>query len=190
MHFNTYLRVICSFFAACNGDTWSSELGVLSGSAPVMVTNPCKSAPAGTNGAISTMGTLASCAAGALVGCAWLAATVCMAALGPATSAAADSPWTLLAQQAWLLPAAATAGTVGSLLDSFLGATLQQSVLRLSNSVIVSSERARQLVAASKEPADGFKVIAGVDVLSNEGVNVVASSLTALLGVGALLVTA
>mgnify|MGYP005992938475 CR=1 FL=1 len=157
---------------------------MLSAAPPVMVTNPCKTAPPGTNGAISLLGTAASLVAGAVVGAAWLVTTAAMGVWGGQGSLTA---WGLVQQQAWLLPAAGIAGVSGSLLDSFLGATLQKSVLRSSNGVIVSAARAQALVASGEENEDGFKTVAGVDVLSNEGVNFVASTATALLGAALLL---
>lgn len=156
------------FFSACNGDTWSSELGILSKQPPVMVTNPCKRAPPGTNGAVSTTGTLAAAAGGAVVGLSWLLAT-CLLAGG------LHSVWT----EAWVLPLATSCGVVGSLLDSLAGATLQASVLQKVTSRIVSATRARALGWA--ENPDAFKLVAGVDVLSNEGVNFVTTAATAVL---------
>ncbi len=160
---------------------------MLSKSAPVMVTNPCRAAPAGTNGAISAVGTAASFVAGALVGVAWLVATICMAITAQmAQQQGAPDIVELLAQQVWLIPAAAVAGTVGSLLDSLLGATLQKSVLRVRTGVVVSAERALALQASGDENADDFKTLSGWDMLSNEGVNVVAASVTAVAGAGLL----
>ena len=133
-----------------------------------MVTNPCKRAPPGTNGAVSTTGTLAAAAGGAVVGLSWLLAT-CLLAGG------LHSVWT----EAWVLPLATSCGVVGSLLDSLAGATLQASVLQKATSRIVSATRARALGWA--ENPDAFKLVAGVDVLSNEGVNFVTTAATAVL---------
>ena len=61
----------------CAGDTWASELGTvisLSGekrSDPVLVTNPCRKVPKGTNGGVSLVGLIASFSGGLAVGVAF-----------------------------------------------------------------------------------------------------------------------
>ncbi|KAG8936771.1 hypothetical protein FRC02_011350 [Tulasnella sp. 418] len=54
-------------FACCCGDTLASELGILSKSPPVLITN-FKRVPPGTNGGLSAMGTAASVLGGTIVG--------------------------------------------------------------------------------------------------------------------------
>lgn len=91
--------------AAVNADTWATELGVLSRSLPHLITTG-KPAEPGTSGAVSWMGIAASLAGAAFVG----------------VFAAIFSPHGVSLP---LLLVAALSGVSGSLLDSFLGATLQ-----------------------------------------------------------------
>ena len=92
--------------AAANADTWATELGVLSPRPPRLLTN-WRVVEQGSSGAISLVGTLA-----ALGG-----------SLGIALIAAAFWP---TAQVQWLwVGGISLAGLLGSLVDSYLGATLQ-----------------------------------------------------------------
>jgi len=91
--------------AAVNADTWATELGVLSPTAPRLVTNG-QVVERGTSGGISLLGGLAALAGGLLVGC---------------VAALVSPGW-----NGWVLIGAATlGGLAGSFFDSLLGATLQ-----------------------------------------------------------------
>lgn len=100
-----WLGALLGALAAANADTWATELGVLSRSAPRLITTFRPSEP-GTSGAISAAGTLAALGGGAFVGL--------VAAL------AAPDLWPFL-------PRLALAGLAGALADSLLGATVQAS---------------------------------------------------------------
>jgi len=102
----------CGAMAAVNADTWATELGVLSKKNPInLVTG--HSVERGASGGISSLGTLAAFMASLFI--AILAILFWPAAL-PALSA----------PDVWLLMVAITAaGVLGSLVDSFLGATIQ-----------------------------------------------------------------
>jgi uncharacterized membrane protein len=54
-------------FGCCLGDTLASELGILSGSKPILITT-LKTVPPGTNGGMSLLGTGASIAGGGFIG--------------------------------------------------------------------------------------------------------------------------
>lgn len=71
------MNVICRHYGCCNGDTWASELGVLSSTSPILITSGKKvirsafltdQVPPGTNGGVSMMGTIASFLGGAFIG--------------------------------------------------------------------------------------------------------------------------
>jgi uncharacterized protein (TIGR00297 family) len=84
--------------ATANGDTWATELGVLSQREPLSLIR-LRRVPRGTSGAVSPLGMAATLLGAALMGLPFL------------------SPRMLLM--------AAAAGTAGSLADSLLGATVQ-----------------------------------------------------------------
>lgn len=54
-------------FACCNGDTWASEIGILSKNQPILITS-LKKVPRGTNGGISILGLFASIMGGCFLG--------------------------------------------------------------------------------------------------------------------------
>jgi uncharacterized protein (TIGR00297 family) len=95
--------------AAANADTWATELGVLSGTAPRLITTG-RRVPFGTSGAISMTGNLAS-----LAGALFIAG---LSAL-PWTGIPHPLEWQMVVLLVTL------AGLTGSFIDSMLGATLQ-----------------------------------------------------------------
>jgi uncharacterized protein (TIGR00297 family) len=95
--------------AAANADTWATELGVLSRIKPRLITNG-REVPAGTSGAISPAGFLSATAGAGLI--------ALLTAL----------PWVSLPHPLAPLPVillVTSAGLIGSLVDSWLGASLQ-----------------------------------------------------------------
>ena len=90
-------------FATVNADTWATEIGGLSRSAPRLLSN-WKRAPAGASGAVTLLG-LAAAAAGSLV-----------------VTAAGWLVWRLSPAE---FVAVAWAGFLGSFVDSLLGASVQ-----------------------------------------------------------------
>ncbi|MCZ2128370.1 MAG: DUF92 domain-containing protein [Anaerolineales bacterium] len=89
--------------AAVNADTWATELGVLSRALPRLMINPLKEVEKGTSGGISLTGLLAASGGSALIA---------------ALAASLTSSWSLF-------PIIFLSGLLGSLFDSFLGATVQ-----------------------------------------------------------------
>merc|ERR1712118_495025 len=106
-------RLHCAFlahYACCAGDTWASELGVLSRGPPRHVLT-LQQVPPGTNGGISLIGTLASAAGGGFMGLGYL---VCGCFTAEST-ADTERP-----SQSGLIIFGALSGFLGSLIDSVL----------------------------------------------------------------------
>ncbi|CAN7996656.1 unnamed protein product, partial [Ixodes hexagonus] len=114
----------------------------------------------GTNGGVSLAGTVFSGLGGAFLGLAYYVALV----LCIGSTTLRTSP-----QQGYLIIVGALAGFLGSLIDSFLGATLQYSGLDASSGRIV------------EEPGPGVKHISGVNLLDNHSVNLISNLVTALV---------
>ena len=150
------------YYGACAGDTWASEVGVLSKGEPILITTLRRCAR-GTNGGVSLLGTLASAGGGLACG-----ATALAYALGSA------APATLSPAGAWLLlPLGVAAGVVGSLIDSLLGATIEYSGWDPAKKKVVS------------KPGPGVQHISGLHWLSGNMVNFASACATAALGAGA-----
>lgn len=97
-----WLAAVVGALAAANADTWATELGVLSGQPPRLITSGERVEP-GTSGAVSLAGTLAAGAGATLIG--------------------AAAFW--LEREPGLLVLGIVGGLGGALVDSLLGATLQ-----------------------------------------------------------------
>ena len=59
---------IISHYCTCCGDTFASEIGILSNSKPFLITRPWRLVPPGTNGGITIWGTLWSGIGGFMIG--------------------------------------------------------------------------------------------------------------------------
>ncbi len=102
----------CASLAAANADTWATELGVLSRSAPRLITTG-KPVERGDSGGISPLGLLAALGGSLLI-------AVLAVVLWPLGNAPLGMVNSLAA-----IGLIALAGLAGSLVDSLLGATLQ-----------------------------------------------------------------
>lgn len=106
-----WLVASASAIAGAASDTWATEIGRYSQSAPRIITSG-RIAPPGTSGAISTTGTIGSLAGSLL--------TALVAASGTFVG------WTVPGVSTWTLVGIVTlAGLAGSIIDSVLGATVQ-----------------------------------------------------------------
>jgi uncharacterized protein (TIGR00297 family) len=150
---------ILAHHAACLADTLASELGMLARQTPVMITQPWRSVPPGTNGGITAVGTAWSGVGGFLMGLTQI--------LMDAISGCAP-----LNVRATLVFATAC-GMIGSKLDSILGATLQATFYDADT---------KRIYHASMKIPDTAQLVSGVPLLNNEQVNLVSVALTTALG--------
>lgn len=144
--------------AAVNADTWATELGVLSKKPPRMITNG-RIVDAGTSGGVSLTGTLASIAGAFLIG----------------TVAAI-----FIRNDNWLsiLFFTTIGGVAGSVVDSFLGATIQ--AIYYCRGCSKETERHPLHTCGSKT-----SLFRGWRILNNDWVNFICSvvgSIVAYLG--------
>jgi uncharacterized protein (TIGR00297 family) len=162
-----------AFFACCAGDTWASELGVLSKSKPRLIIKPWKQVPPGTNGGISLVGLAASAAGGTLMGLIHgLLVPGGIASVLPfnlPSLLCAISSAAFIREVLILSLVGFVGGFGGSLLDSLLGATIQATYYDNEEEKIV------------KRPGPNVTKVGGWGFLSNEMVNVVSTALSALI---------
>lgn len=167
-HDESKLKIILNYayfyyFAACNADTWSSEIGFLSKRDPFLITN-FKTVPRGTNGGISKLGILVSIAGGALIG---LVAGLCYQeeilfdkTINISTFINKIFVFSLV-------------GFSGSLLDSFLGAIFQETIYLKNTNQIISRED------MNKYQQTEYAVI-GNNCISNNMVNFISASVISI----------
>jgi len=149
---------IIGHYSCCNGDTWSSEIGILSDAQPRLITT-FKPVRRGTNGGVTIAGLLAAAAAGSVIGLTFVV-------VGFFTTKCAHD---VALKQLLVIPLSALAGLCGSLIDSLLGATLQFSGFCTVRNKVVG------------KPGPTVKKISGVTILDNNGVNLVSILLTTVL---------
>jgi len=160
---------VLAHHATSLGDTWASELGMLISSSssvdsknktpvswPILVTQPWRRVPPGTNGGITLLGTVYTMLGGLVMGLTTVVLDVISGISTPNVLAT--------------LVYGAVCGGIGSLVDSLLGATVQVTYCDTTSQQIVHSLTPRA------------KHICGRDILTNEQVNFVSVALTTVLG--------
>lgn len=153
-------------YAAVAADTFSSELGILAASSPRLITAPWRKVPRGTNGGVT--------AEGLLWGAAGSAAVTGVAAVMLFVS----PPRVAMGNRAGA--AVVVLGTLGSVVDSLLGAVLQATVTDRKSGRVVEGPGGTRV----KVGEGGSRVRSGRDLLTNNGVNLVMAVVTSVLGVG------
>ncbi|KAI8436666.1 hypothetical protein MSG28_010154 [Choristoneura fumiferana] len=150
---------VLGVFACCNGDTWASELGtVMAKSDPFLITS-FKKVPNGTNGGVTLIGTFFSMVGGTVIGLSQYLATFYFSD---------KASWDNAPPQWPLILFGAFAGFFGSLIDSFMGATLQYSGLDKDGKIVSHSSKS-------------VKHISGRNVLDNHSVNLITTVIMGLL---------
>lgn len=140
---------IIANYAAVAADTFSSELGILSKSQPRLITSlTLRKVPRGTNGGVTLLGLAAGCLGSMIIVAASMVfLPTCTTETVPTLGG--GSPWTL-AQRRLFMGGMVVWGTLGSVLDSFLGGIFQRSVRDVRSGRIVEGEGGnRVLVSAS-----------------------------------------
>lgn len=177
---------VMSAFACCNGDTWASEIGsVIGTSNPILITTR-KRVPRGTNGGVTPVGLLVryilimminiwnfeceiltgknvspffSFFGGIAIGLSYYLVVIYVV----------DRNILIASTKQWpIILFGGIAGLVGSIIDSFLGATVQYSGLDSNGQVV-------------EHPGANVKHISGYRLLDNHSVNLISSILTALI---------
>ncbi|KAI9302850.1 integral membrane protein DUF92-domain-containing protein [Cunninghamella echinulata] len=147
------LWIYIGHYSCCAGDTWASELGILNKSDPFLITTGKRVQP-GVNGAVSPLGLAASLGGGITIGIV--------------------SALSLLVDQrcsgfAWdLVVLGSLAGLGGSLVDSLLGATVQETLY----------SKDKHMVVSSKDNNKDTVVVSGWNILDNHQVNLLSSFIT------------
>jgi uncharacterized protein (TIGR00297 family) len=147
--------------AAVNADTWATELGVLSVSAPRLITTG-ERVEVGASGGVTWLGTGASLAGALLIGL-----------VSGLWGFAQDRGW---AGAGALMLSATAGGLVGSLVDSLLGATVQ--AIYWCEACEKETERAVHRCGTETRMLRGYRW------LGNDLVNFIASAVGALVAAG------
>jgi len=164
----TLASAYIGYYACCGGDTWASELGVLSKSKPRLITDPRRQVTPGTNGGVTALGWAASAGGGAVVGSAFFIGRALLESMGGASAiSSASVSASPMIDFLFITAFGATCGIFGSLVDSVLGATIQYSGYCSKRERVVS------------KPGPTVTRISGLEFLSNSAVNLVSGIITA-----------
>merc|ERR1712183_203326 len=142
------LVFVASYAFAC-GDTWASECGILSARVPRLITS-LEQVPPGTNGGVTPVGLIASALGGGTVGYifALVAGEPILESMGLGV----------------------IGGFAGSMVDSLLGATVQETRFDVKKRMVCEATAGRTSTV----------VVAGHNYLDNHQVNFLSSVITGL----------
>ncbi len=158
--------------AAANADTWATEIGRLSRSAPRMITTGRRAEP-GVSGAITPLGTTASLGGALVIG---LAHAMLFGAGKPSPpaplSAAGEGPGVRVRMGSALARglSVTVAGFAGALADSVLGATVQAVYVCRA-----CGQRTEDRTHAHGDAQPNLARVRGLPLMTNDAVNLCAS---------------
>lgn len=152
----TLIAAVFAAFAACNADTWASEIGVLSGKKPVSILT-FKPMDKGISGGVSLLGTIGSLGGALLLAVFYIGARIGHVELK-----------IIVANSMWIL----CLGFFGALIDSVLG-TLLQPLYRNPHTGVLTEKKRTGVINHVK--------VKGFEFFSNDMVNFISSSLAAFL---------
>jgi uncharacterized membrane protein len=170
---------IVANYAVVAADTFSSELGILSKSRPRLITSlNLRKVPPGTNGGVTMWGL----AAGLLGSLIIVTTSMALIPFCPTTSSIAGmaSGWSFKDRQRFAF-AMTLWGALGSVLDSFLGGWLQQSVVDTRTGRIIEGDGGKKVLVSKAGPNTmHYKNCAEIKkkLLNGEGKNSVPKRMT------------
>eukprot|EP00537_Pseudo-nitzschia_pungens_P008787 CAMPEP_0172363960 /NCGR_PEP_ID=MMETSP1060-20121228/7196_1 /TAXON_ID=37318 /ORGANISM="Pseudo-nitzschia pungens, Strain cf. cingulata" /LENGTH=320 /DNA_ID=CAMNT_0013086847 /DNA_START=63 /DNA_END=1025 /DNA_ORIENTATION=+ len=169
---------ILAHHATCLADTLASEMGILSRIPPRLITQPWKTVPSGTNGGVTPNGFFWSALGGAIIGISTVvldgASGILQVGDGDSNNDG-DSMASAMAYACRMVGFTTACGLSGSVIDSLLGATLQQSYYDPDTKMVYQEEDHR--------PETTLLVVdSSKNVLTNELVNLVSVTLATVLG--------
>jgi uncharacterized membrane protein len=141
-------------------DTFSSELGILSSSAPRLITAPWRTVPRGTNGGVTFGGLLAGLLGSLLIAVTSAVFVPFCPPEGPAKfnfrllrfGTVDEAGWPLTSRLQFVL-GITLLGFCGTLLDSLLGALLQASVVDSHTGKVVEGDGGRKVLVHGSSPS-------------------------------------
>jgi uncharacterized membrane protein len=147
---------IVANYAAVAADTFSSELGILSKSQPRLVTSwNLRKVPPGTNGGVTGYGLISGLLGSLIIVTATMAVVPFCAPDSSALGLQDKSGWDFRARIRFTC-AMTLWGTLGSLLDSFLGGWLQQSVVDTRTGRIVEGKGGKKVLVSKQGQTSGY----------------------------------
>ena len=191
---------IVSNYAAVAADTFSSELGILSKSPPKLITT-LRTVPPGTNGGVTLVGLLAGALGSFCIALtSVLLLPFCPISSGPVGRVLTEGEyrgWRVDDKVVWVLWVTVW-GLLGSVLDSFLGAVLQASVIDTRSGKVVEGEGGAKVlthssttygvktegmnVPQSKKHEDSRRIVSGADLLDNNQINLLMAAIMSFGG--------
>ncbi|GAB0135394.1 hypothetical protein EsDP_00003734 [Epichloe bromicola] len=159
---------IIANYAAVAADTFSSELGILSKSEPRLITSlKLRKVPRGTNGGVTLLGLAAGCFGSmVIVAASMVFLPTCTAETAPTLGGGV--PWTL-AQRRLFMGGMVIWGTLGSVLDSFLGGIFQRSVRDVRSGRIVEGEGGNRVLVSASSPQTAIRAAAVAAAAGSSG---------------------